>query len=180
MPIELDIPGLTLSEGPQDLNRVRGKLDLPPAFDNKRYACKWVKKGVNTSKAQQPQHVAGTQYKADGWVPYKDPKTKTFHIRTLSDGAYVLMVRPLILQQTLQRLNGNLSRTRMEYEIKGQTIAGEANEDTGMLPHEVLARIPGLGQVGMESVRIPKNDIVAETSGPSSVNVSTKQKPKHR
>ncbi len=164
-----------MSEGPINQNRVRGKLDLPIELDSKRYACKWVKKGVQVQKAGQKQQVIGTQFVADGWTPWKS-KSGQYHARSLTDGQYILCVRPKVLQEALQRIAGNVSRDRMEYEIKGQTIAGEANEDTGMLPHDVLARIPGLGREDMETPKFPQNSIVTETTGASSAKVSTKTK----
>lgn len=179
-PVSLEIEGLTLAKGPVDQNRVKGRLDLPPNFPTKRYVGKWVKKGVNCNRAKQAEYIkAGRQtYKVDGWEVYINEDTKKPHLRTLSDGQYVLMVRPKVLQETLQRINGNTSRERLRNEIKGDTIGGQSVQDYGMIPDSVLSRIPGLGREDGSNVELPDNSIYGDTTGASSAQISTKPKAK--
>ncbi len=179
-PVALDIEGLTLAQGPVDQNRLKGRLDMPVNFPYTRYIGKWAKKGVNTQRAKQAQYIRnGTQtLKADGWEVYIDKETKKPHLRTLSDGQYVLMVRPRQLQETLQRINGNTSRQRLRNEVQGKTIGGEANDDYGMIPDDILKRIPGLGREDGSNVDLPDNPIGGDISGAHASVVSTKPKVK--
>lgn len=175
MPISIDIQGIALAEGPLNSNKNRGRLDLPPDFPTGRYSCKWVKRGPSAIKAQQKESIVIDRrvYNVDGWSVYKHPVTKKFHTRTLGNGQYLLMVRPLQLQTTLQRLNGNASRKKMESEVVGETVGGKSNDDYGMLTHKILARIPGLGEEGSSPERIVYNDLVdEETQAPNTVKVA--------
>lgn len=176
MPFALNVEGIKLAKGPVDLNRSRGRLDLPPEFPQGRYACQWVKKGVNVDRARQHEHVTieGTVYVADGWEVWLNPATKKPHTRTLASGVYVLLVRPIKLQQTLQRISANVSRNAIRGEIQGETIAGDVNSDSGMLTDDILAKVPGLGREGdVARVLPPINPLTDDTTGAHSGTVKT-------
>lgn len=159
----LGIEGLSQATGPQNFNRMRGRLDLPAEFDNRRYAAKWVKKGPDVSKARESQLIPGSNgtLSAQGWEPWKHPKTKQSHTRTLGVGVYVLMCRPLALQKVVQGMAGNVSKTRMLNEANGKTIAGVQLNDSGVLTSESLD--PVLGREG-EPLEVPLNRVETDVN----------------
>jgi len=173
--MNLDFAGITVVDGPQDLNRYRGRLDLPPDFDSKRWACKWVKKGVGVERALQPTHILGTNLRAPGWALYKNPKTGIIWTRALKDGIYVLMVQPQVTRKAILAVNGNTSRKRMVREANNETIKGEDFSDTGMLPSDTLTRA-GLGTEDMAPMKVEYNQIDQEkaTSAPVVARASTR------
>lgn len=155
----ISIPGLTESTGPRNLNMIRGKLTLPADFPEGKYACKWTKKGPNVERDKQREQVIGTNITSDGWTVWLDSKTKKPCERTISDGTYILMVRPKQLQVAIQKILGNVSRDRMEREQRGETVAGAPKVDRGIFNHEELKRIPGLGAEGDEELTVSRNQI---------------------
>lgn len=152
------ISGIQSLSGPADLNRLRGKLDLPKGFPILRYAGKWVKKGTGVDKARQPQILTGVGMVAEGWQPYKDSK-KQLHVRTLDSGTYVLMIRPRAIQNAVNKLFGNVSKKRMAMEANGQTVAGEQNLDYGVLDTQKLNQIAAFRQDGMDETKVEMNKI---------------------
>lgn len=59
--------------------RLQGsRFALPPGFDSKAFASKWVEAGPGVVEAGQPQILAFANCQADGWAVYKvvDPKGK--------------------------------------------------------------------------------------------------------
>jgi len=173
--MNFDIAGITTIEGPADLNRYRGRLDLPIDFDSKRFAAKWVKKGNGVERAMQRSSIIGTNLQAPGWVPYKNPKTGVIHTRPLKDGVYVLMVRPQLTQKAVLAINGNTSRRRMVREANNETIKGEDFEDTGMLPSSTLTRA-GLGTEEITPLEVKFNQVSEEEAStpPLAARASTK------
>lgn len=138
--MKLNLEGISLVEGPRDLNRTRGRLPLPPGFPEKRFAVKWAKQGHGVAMAREKEQITGTNYTVDGWEVWYDERKKPC-IRPLSDGAYVLMVRPKVVQTNVSKICGNLSRERMMNEARGRTVAGQAPEDSGMLTDPILETV---------------------------------------
>lgn len=87
------------------------------------------------------------------------------------------MFRPKSLQGAIQKIYGNESRKRMFQEVSGQTVAGEVNQDTGILTNSVLSRVPGLEREEVEPLDIEFNQIVEEPKTASAVATTrTKEK----
>lgn len=148
--MKIQLEGISVIEGPRDLNRIRGRLPLPPGFPENRFAVKWAKQGPGVAMARETEQISGTNYKVNGWEVWYDAQKKPC-IRPLSDGAYVLMVRPKVVQQNVAKICGNLSRERMMNEARGRTVAGQAIEDSGMLPDPVLETVFKDRKTGEES-----------------------------
>lgn len=169
----MGIEGLSRAVGPQNFNQLRGRLDLPAAFDNKRFAAKWVKKGPDVTKARESSLIAGSKgtLTAAGWEVWKDPKTKQAHTRTLGNGVYVLLHRPMALQRVIQRMAGNVSKDRMVNEANGKTIAGAQLQDGGILPSERLNGV--LGTEG-EPLVVPMNPVDEDLQRATAVKVASR------
>jgi hypothetical protein len=133
----MNVSGFREIVGPRNQNRVRGRLSMPLDADTRLYSFKWVKMGIDVSRAMQVEQVIGTNYEVDGWQRWKS-KTGKPHSRTLKDGTFLLMFRPRALQENLQRTYGNISRQRTINEALGHTVAGEAATDKGMLVDTIL------------------------------------------
>lgn len=66
-----NIPGLTKLEGPQMMRMAGSKFALPPSFDARRFASKWVEQGPQVQEAMQPQIIQSANVAADGWQVFK-------------------------------------------------------------------------------------------------------------
>lgn len=175
----LGIEGLSQATGPQNMNRLRGRLDLPPEFDEKRHVANWVKKGPDVTKAQEKMLIPGSRgtLSADGWAVWKHPKTKQNHTRTLGTGVYVLMFRPKALQTVIQRMAGNVSKDRMLNEANGKTIGGNQLQDSGILTSERLN--PVLGPES-EPLEVPMNPVDVDVQRATAVKVASRGSTKTR
>lgn len=135
-----------------------GQLQLPPTFDKKKYAAKWVEEGVHVEQATQPQILTPSRV-ADGWQVWKHAG-KTCR-RALGKARYVLMFRPKALQVAINAIFGNLSREKIVQEHSGQTRQKPEDEnfsDAGMLSSAILDKIENPnGQV--ESLALQFNQI---------------------
>lgn len=136
----LHLEGIAAIEGPRNLNRTRGKLSLPTNFPEGKFAIRWAKQGHGVATSREREQITGTNFVVDGWEVWYDAQKKPC-IRALKDGAYVLMVRPKVVQQNVAKICGNLSRERLKNEARGRTVAGAAIEDSGMLTDPILDRV---------------------------------------
>lgn len=156
----MNIEGITQITGPRNLSQIRGHLQLPSGFPEKQFACKWTKVGAAVERDSEPEMIAGTSdIQADGWKVWRDPKTKKPCERALGNGKYILMVRPRALQTALQKIYGNMSKDRMEAEYRGETVAGEPVQDSGIFGYDALKRIPGLGSEEANVLKVPRNPV---------------------
>lgn len=115
-----------------------GIFNLPHGFDVKKWAAEWVEESQVAFK-QQRQSVPDTGMSADGWEIYKhEDSKKPYKVVNGKDKTFVLMVRPRIIQDQVNALCGNVSKQRISREIKGETVAGNAPVDSGMLPESRL------------------------------------------
>lgn len=123
-----------------------GIFNLPPGFDTKKWAVEWVEESQVVFK-QQRQPIIGTGKSADGWTIYHPPvpegetapkRRDAIKVVNGKSKTFVLMVRPKLIQDQVNALYGNLSKSRISREIKGETVAGQAIEDSGMLPEQRL------------------------------------------
>lgn len=132
-------------QGERDMGYItivnKGQLLPPKEFDSKRYVIKWSKVGSGVDLASREQIVKG-RVEAPGWSVWRNPKTKKAYIVHLSNGKYVLMVRPKGIQSRLNRLCGNLSRERIVTEKHGHTV-NEQPAERGMLGEHVLDKFTG-------------------------------------
>lgn len=130
-------PGVVLGETP-------GPLNLPPSFDRKKFAAKWVLQGPAVDAAAEREWIPGTKVTADGWQVWRDPSTKKPFLVALQKGKHVLLCRPKKVQEAVNAICGNLGKSRLQAERKGETIMGAAPNDPGMLSDERIAK--GTGQ----------------------------------
>lgn len=147
-----------------DMNPTGGELQLPREFDTKRFASSWKRKGAEVNAARGNQAVVGTTLSAPGWEPWKypaeretgeldkDQKPKTekhpmagqLHEVQLTGGKeggglYVLMFRPQDVQDQVNLAYASLSRERMEDDLKGKTVGGQAPQQ-GILTERELRK----------------------------------------
>lgn len=149
--------------------KVGGKLALPYEFDTNELAGQWSKKGADVDAARGPQPVVGTEYSARGWDIWKYPnevpdglddndkpekkkhdKAGQAHEVTLSDGTYVLLCRPKVVQDQVNEAYAEHSRQLMNLELSGTTIAGSAHDDSGMLGEQQLNAVERFGDMEAE------------------------------
>lgn len=141
-----------------------GIFNLPPGFDTKRWAVEWVEEGMVPFKRQR-QSLPGANLSADGWEVYKGespqeeegeetpkkrkPPGQPVTTRNGAGKKFILMVRPKQLQNDVNAVFGNVSKSFIRRETKGETVAG-APPDTipGMLP---ASRLDQAGQEQTDS-----------------------------
>ncbi len=129
--------GLELIKNPGDYPDA-GIFNLPPNFPVRELASEWVEESQIPFK-QQRQNLIGTGYSADGWTVWKaDPKDKRTQVTTGKAKVFVLMVRPRSLQNEINALYGNVSKQRINREVKGETVAGTQQSDSGILTEQAL------------------------------------------
>lgn len=167
------IEGLETFDAPTDFVD-KGPLSLPEGFDSKLFVGKWVKQGAEVHKAGQSERFPLAGVQAKGWEVWKGPRGAICK-RALSSGTFVLMFRPRILQQAVNKLYGNNSRLRMMQEANGETVGAEPIQDRGILTNSTLSQIPGLGREGAEPLQVPLQEI--ETR-PVVARASSRIKPK--
>lgn len=171
MNIKLD--GITEISGPLDQNRVRGKLSLPSDFPSGKFAVRWAKQGHGVATSREREQITGTRYAVDGWEVWHDKGNKPC-IRSLSEGAYVLMVRPAVVQRNVSKICGNLSRERLKNEARGRTIAGAAVEDSGMLTDSILNQVE---RAGAEDANDALDTLSVNELSTEKARVSSRAKP---
>lgn len=119
-------------------NSEAGLFNLPPKFDKKKYAAEWVESGQVEFKKQR-QVIPQANATADGWEIWKaKAKDEPTVISTSGNKKFVLMCRPRIIQDQVNALCGNISKTFIKNEVQGATVAGTEKSDAGMLTNEQL------------------------------------------
>lgn len=140
-----------------------GIFNLPPGFDKDKFAAEWVEEGQVAFKRQR-QNLPQTGMTADGWEPYKQPGVnKAFSIVSGNGKRYVLMVRPRVIQDQVNALFGNVSKKQIRREQTGETVAGAAPQDPGMLTEQRLRTVAGEGSMVGEEADLQLNKIGEET-----------------
>lgn len=158
------IEGLSAIEGPhQQVDQISGPLVLPSYFDTKKYIAKWVKDGPMVEKAKEPTRHYSAGVIADGWQVFIGPEKKPVK-RALGSGAYVLMFRPRKLQETINKIHANESRSRMHSELNHNSVTLEQSSG-GMISEEALKAAKQYENDG-ESPNLPLHpiDVARETT----------------
>lgn len=169
------IAGLrSISEHAKDL---AGKLTLPLEFPRHKYAAKWAEKGFGAQQEMQEQHVAPGII-ADGWQVFK-VRGKVF-TRILSSKVYILMFRPKELQNTINKICGNLSREKIVGQHSGKRMElpeGATPGDRSMLTNADLQAVERVSDDSDDIRRaLPPNPIQPlETAGASKATLKPKK-----
>lgn len=121
-----------------------GPLNLPVAFDRKKFASKWVKEGPAVAAAAEREWIPSTNMTADGWDVWRDPETNKPHKVALQSGPHVLLCRARVVQDAVNAICGNIGKERLSSERKGETVAGAAPSDSGMLSDDKLNKVMGM------------------------------------
>lgn len=151
---------IELLQGPLNGDdKAAGLFSLPPGFDTKRFAAKWVKSGNAVKAAQEREHILGTRMTADGWGIWKSDGAagKPYSVNAAS-GEYILLCRPREIQEATNAIYGNVGKERMLQEKRGETTGGVPVTEPGILGDEQLARVIGRedqddGQIVFNTVR---------------------------
>lgn len=120
---------------------VGGRFSLPQGFDGEKFASAFVPEGNEVQAMQTDQPVIGTGYVSDGWQVWKNSTDQPHkvHDRDQNGPVYVLMFRPIEVQQQVNEAYGLLSIDQMTAEVRGDTIGGKPADDRGMLNEKRLA-----------------------------------------
>jgi hypothetical protein len=139
-----------------------GIFNLPPNFDRNKFAAEWVEEDQVPFKRQR-QTLPQTGMTADGWEPYKmDGAKHAFTVVSGNKKKYVLMVRPREIQDQVNALFGNVSKKQIRREQTGETVAGAAPQDPGMLTEQRLRSVAGEGSMAGEEADLQPNKIGGE------------------
>lgn len=135
-----------------------GMFNLPPAFDTKKFAASWVDEGQVEQK-QQRETLVGTQLSADGWKVWKkDAKDDATKVHGSNKKIYILMCRPRKIQDQVNAIYGDVSKKAFNREVAGETAAGEALQDSGILTEQRLKRVVA-GEASLaEDSQLPLNE----------------------
>lgn len=143
--------GIQIEEAPKGRRTVEqhaGQFNLPPDFDQKKFAAYWVEDGPAVQEASQREWIAGAgQMTADGWEVWKDKDKKP---RKVVSGkkTYVLLHRAKEVQNSVNAIYGNVGKLRAKAE-KREGPDG-AKIDPGILGDDRLQRIMGQSEVDHE------------------------------
>lgn len=147
----IDLSILQREEGIVDGRNLGGKFRLPAEFDTATMASGFYKEGSEVEGRKQREIISGTQFSADGWnvwlfpEDHPDPECAGKPYKVSSDGAtYILMSRPLEVQEAVNFIHGESSRDRMNAEVHGETVGGNSPDDQGVLTAERLAQDPSM------------------------------------
>ena len=151
-------------------NETPGPLVLPVAFDRKKHAAKWVKEGPAVAAAAEREWIPSTQMTADGWEVWRDPQTNKPHKVALQSGAHVLLFRARVVQDAVNAICGNIGKERLSSERKGETVAGQAPSDPGLLSDDRLNAVMGVEEADEGDV---KPNLVPSASESPRVTKST-------
>lgn len=145
-----------------------GLFNLPPGFDTKKWAVEWVPEDQVVFK-QQRQSIPDSGMSADGWVVYhpsvsdeeqsKKGRKEATKVVNGKSKTFVLMVRPRIIQDQVNALCGNISKSRIVREVKGETVAGNAQSDSGILTEQRLRETQEGGSFEGGSGDVTPNEI---------------------
>ena len=120
-----------------------GMFNLPPSFDKTKFAAEWVEKGQVAFK-QQRQNLVGCNATADGWTVWKaDKMDEPTQVTGSGSKTFVLMCRPLDIQKKVNAMFGNVSKNNFNREVGGETVAGAAKQDPGILTETQLSPVIG-------------------------------------
>lgn len=135
--------GIEIISAPQAaMGETPGPLNLPPEFSRKKYAAKWVKEGPSVAAAAEREWIPGTKATADGWEVWRNSDKKPHKVALVS-GNYVLLCRARVVQDAVNAICGNVGKSRLAQERKGETIMGAAPTDPGMLSDDRIAKVAG-------------------------------------
>lgn len=129
-----------------------GKFALPIEFDSSVLSGGFYAEGQEALAMESPQPILGTAYTAPGWSVWKYPDTvagtkqphtyagKPHRVAGTKPGEnFILMCRPLDVQQQVNSLYGELSTDMMVQEIRGETNLAQEG-DPGILINSRLER----------------------------------------
>lgn len=149
--------GIEILKTPQGASDA-GMFNLPPTFDTQKYAAEWVEESQVAYKKQR-QNLPGCNATADGWEIWKNDKMDAPTIVSGSGNKkFVLMCRSAKVQKDVNALYGNVSKKKINEEVKGVTAAGAALQDPGMLSEPRLQQVMGKDHTIEESV-LPENEL---------------------
>lgn len=148
-----------------------GVFNLPKDFDRNTHASLWAKQGAEVEARQQREYLEGSNFSAEGWEVWKDKKDKICTVATRKGDVYVLMFRKRVVQDNVNAIYGDVSKRRIIAEHAGETVGGQALQDTGLLTNQTLNRNHIRDFDGEEGLNIsmnlssatPKPDINAVT-----------------
>lgn len=145
-----------------------GLFNLPPSFDRKENAAKWVAVGHAVGQAQQRENLVGAGgVTADGWAVFKVEGKP--HKAATSKGEFVLMFRPRAVQDAVNAVYGNVGKKRMMAEKQLAATSTTEQRATGMLSDEQLAqagyRDPSTADDG--SIQLNRIDIAPRVTKPT-------------
>lgn len=134
------VEGLTAITGPMSaVQSIGNKFALPSSFDFNKWASKWELDGTGVLEAQQDEILVHTNQKAAGWTVWNGPDKKPY-TRVVGKQKHILMFRPKALQQAVNTIYGNQSRSLVQGELSGQTNHAMEMEDAGILTNADLRR----------------------------------------
>lgn len=126
-----------------------GRFALPPGFPPEMSSM-WKEEGPGVIEAQQDEVLQFAGVKAVGWTVFKhqvdkDGKTKLEpYKRSIGKTTYVLLMRPRKLQQAVNQIYANQSRTIVNGEVEGESTAVNANSDPGILSNQDIRQFDRL------------------------------------
>lgn len=158
----MSIEGLSVIKEPLRQSAAsRGALQPPDDWDGKQFVGKWVPDGAKVSAARQSEILPGG-YAAAGWEIWKEAATGMACTRISNGKQFVFVYRKRALQDAVNRIYANQSRERVNREVAGNS-ADEALRQEGLIPNEILKKVPGLNEDG-DPTGLPMNPI-SEYSG---------------
>lgn len=122
-----------------------GRFALPPGFPSEMSSM-WKEEGPGVIEAQQEEVLQFAGVKAAGWTVFKhlvNNKQEPYK-RSIGKTTYVLLMRPRALQQAVNQIYANQSRTITNGEVEGDSTAVNANSDPGILSNSDIKQFDRL------------------------------------
>lgn len=169
MPTQLlkTVSGIGVISGPSQVNA--GIFNLPPSFDRRLHSAHWEEEGQGVEYMQQRQPISGTRLDSDGWQVWKDPKTNQSRtVATRAGKKYILLFRSKAVQEEVNAIYGDVSKTAVYHSQTGQTIEGSTPQISGMLTEADLSKV----EPSTEEIKTPE---MSSKHSPVVNRLSTKQ-----
>lgn len=112
-------------------------IQIPAGLCQKKWSYKWCIKGPQVNAAMEEQFL--TQgYTVSGWALCKDEEKLPYERSLRSGTVLVLMRRPKKLQEAVNAIYGNISKSITNAEQQGETVSVEGGNQPGMITNKAM------------------------------------------
>ncbi len=147
--------GIEILKTPQAIQTV-GPFSLPPEFDQAKFSASWVEE-TQVSMMKQRQTMPQCAATTDGLETFIKGDGTPHYVTTGNGKKYYLMFRAKVITDKMNAMYGNVSKSLMNSEVRGDTVKGSA-PDPSILTEKHLGKHGGSNP----TPEIPLNEVEEE------------------